>query len=80
MRVEIAVLDEAGEVVEALLAGQNGPSELAIPAGIALIDMPLQRAVLQHRCGIDQRPGGRIHRADVGVQEVVGLARAARLR
>ena len=77
LRVELLLVDVVGEVVEALLAGKNVLAELALPAGIAVVDELLQRAVLDDRLGVEQRPRRRVHRADMRVEQVVGLDRLA---
>src|SRR6185369_12841162 len=62
-----------GELRQVDLAAEDALAELAVPAGIALLDQLGELAALDHRGGEQKAAGADIHAADMGVEEVGGI-------
>src|SRR6187397_1742955 len=59
-------LGPLAQVGERVLAGEQSAAEVAVPAGVAGVPERVELAVLDERGGHEQRPGHRVHAADVG--------------
>jgi hypothetical protein len=77
LRLKARVRHAGGEVLEAAPAAQHGATFLAVPAGVTLLDVAGERAVLDHRGGCEQAARADVHAADVGVEQVGRIKRLA---
>src|SRR3954452_14917892 len=75
LRIQADIDRALGELSERAAAGENRLGLLAIPAGIACGERRGERPGLQHLVGRDQRAGAGVHRADMGMQQIVGIDR-----
>src|SRR5215831_14202111 len=59
-RLDAFLLDVAGERLERRAPGEDAAPEMAVPGGVALVDVMAERVVLDHLRGHEQGAGAQV--------------------
>src|SRR5690606_29221843 len=75
--IDIVGFHLGGDIGEAQLAGENVLAQPVVPTGIALIEQPVEFAILDHGRSALEATSQRIEPPDMAVEQIGGIERLA---